>query len=157
MVKRRLPVVNSGMSDEPPAEPGGLAAWAGVAFFCAVLLWLPAAWLAGALTAAIGPRLGASHDVLTASALALAVLTQLLACFGSVAGAAFVVARFGPAKEGDRAAHFGVAVLVAGAVALVAVQEPRLGMVAAPVLLPVAFGGVRLGLRVGRHKAPKGI
>jgi hypothetical protein len=146
------------MSDEPPAEPGGVFAWAGVAFFCALLLWLPAAWLASALTSAIAPRLGASHDVLTASALALAVLTQLVACFGSVAGAAFVVARFGPREgEGDRAAHLGAAVLVAGAVALVAVQEPRLGMVAAPVLLPVAFGGVRLGLRVGRHKRAKGI
>lgn len=156
MVKRRLPVVNASVSDEPPAEAGGLAAWAGVAFFCALLLWLPAAWLANAVTASLASRLGAGGGALTASALALAVLTQVAACLASVVGAAFVVARFGPSGL-DRAAHLGVTLLVAVALALVAAQEPRLGMVAAPLLLPLAFGGVRLGLRVGRHKRAKGI
>ena len=157
MAKRRLPVLNSPSGVDPQGEAtGSVAAWAGVTFFCTALLWVPAAWLAGAFMAALGPRLGASHDVLTASAIAAMVSAQAVAYVGSVAAGSSVVARFGPARPG-RAAYLGVGALVVGALTLAAAQEPGLAMTASVVLVPLGLVGVRIGLRVGRHKRAKGI
>jgi hypothetical protein len=159
MVKRRLPVVNSGMSDEPPSEPGGLAAWAGVAFFCTLLAWLPLAAFVNTVTnAALDAALPGRFAPATTTRLAFAalLLAHLAAYAASVAAGAFVVGRFGGGAP-IRSVYLGAGVLVGVVVAFTGAGAIAVGLGAALVLAPLGIAAARFGFRVGRHKRAKGI
>jgi hypothetical protein len=160
MAKRRLPVLNSPSGSEPPPEEAGsVAAWAGVAFFCTLLTWLPLAALLNAATnaaldAALPGRFTPANT--TRVALGVLLLAHLVAYGAGVFAGAFVVGRFGGAAP-ERSVILGVAVLVGAVLSFAGAGAVVVGLAAAAVLVPLGLAAVRFGFRVGRHKHAKGI
>jgi hypothetical protein len=160
MSKRRLPVLNSPSGAEPsPEEAGSVAAWAGVAFFCTLLTWLPLAALVHritetALEATLRGQLTPANT--TRVALAALLVAHLAAYAASVGAGAFVVGRFGGAAP-ERSVFLGVAVLVGFALSFVGAGSFALALGATLVLAPIGIAAVRIAFRVGRHKRAKGI
>ena len=162
MAKRRLPVLNStggadgDAGDASDASAGGFLAGVGVAFFCALLVWLPLAALANAFIATFAPPPASSRDVLLVPALALLVTVHATAFACSAAAAGFVVGRFG-GKASRASALVGVGIVASLSVAIAGASSPLEAAVAAGVFLPLALVGVHAGFRIGRHKNAKGI
>ncbi len=153
MAKRRLPVLNAsgGAAPEPDAQ-GGTATWAAVAFFCALLTWLPLAAIVSrladaALEATLPGRLSPANT--TRVALTALTLAHLAAYATSLFAGAYVVGRFG---EGARArsVYLGEGVLVGTALTFVGAGSWRVGIASAAILVPVGFASARAGFRRGR-------
>jgi hypothetical protein len=160
MSKRRLPVLNSPGGAEPSEEEAGsVAAWAGVAFFCTLLTWLP---LAAIVNAAVNAALDAwlpgaftpAHT--TRTALASLLVAHLAVYAVSVFAGAFVVGRFGGAAP-ERSVYLGVGVLVGVVLSFAGSGAVVVGVAAALLLAPLGIAAVRAGFRVGRHKRANGI
>jgi hypothetical protein len=147
------------MSDERDAEPGGVAAWAGVAFFCTLLTWLPLAALVNAVTnAALDAALPGRFTPATTTRLAFAALlfAHLAAYATSIVAGAFVVGRFGGIAP-VRSVYLGAGVLVGVVASFTGAGAIAVGLGAALVLAPLGIAAARFGFRVGRHKPRKAI
>jgi hypothetical protein len=162
MAKRRLPVLNSpggaagDAGDGDDASVGGFLAWVGVAFFCALLVWLPLAALANEAVAAFAPAPASSREVLALPALVVLVAVHAAAFSCSAAAAGFIVGRFGGAAS-RASALVGVGIVAGLSVAIAGANAPLEAAAAAAVFVPLALVGVYAGFRIGRHTNAKGI
>ncbi len=146
MGKRRLPLVPAGPGpDESTDSGGGFGAWAGVAFFAALTVWL----LLASFVSRAAPELASRLFVSAKAELAFVVATHAGAFAVSASAAGFLVGKYGGAAP-ERSAHVGVGAVVLIAVGLASRASVLGALLAGAMLAPALLAGVRLGFRRGR-------